>query len=177
MRNKLLSIAGLGLLLQGSACVLLIREPEFYQEDVVELVESNEQKDALTACYETYLDARSIAVQAEQREENGLYTDIAPAVGKKLKAEDAGLVVISFKVAAKTGKLEQPRVDAERTTAPTQVADCVVSALEGLEMEEPDQYDGEITLAWKFSVGKPRKAPEPVEANPETAAPSTEPAL
>ena len=166
MRNRMLSIAGLGLVLQGSACVLLIREPEFYQEDVVELVESNEQKDALTACYETYLDARSVAVQAEQREENGLYTDIAPAVGKTLEAEDAGLVVLSFKVAAKTGKLEKPEVDTTRTTAPTEVADCVVSAIEGLELEEPDQYDGEITLAWKFSVGKPRKASPPAPASP-----------
>ena len=40
-------------------------------------------------------------------------------------------------------------------------------------MEEPDQYDGEITLAWKFSVGKPRKAPEP-EAPPTEGAPAPE---
>lgn len=147
-------------------CVLLIREPQAYQEDVIELVFAGDE--AVSVCYEQALQDRQLAIERTEREAQGLYADIGPAVTEQIRKE-AGLVVVRFRVEAGTGKLTDPQVDATQTTAPAIAVECVLASLDGLVLEDPDHKAADVTLAWKMSVGKPkRERPGGPEAETET---------
>jgi hypothetical protein len=161
--RRLASLFASGLALSPAlGCVLLIREPEAYQEDVVELVSAGD--DAIQACYDQVLQARQSTIEVTEREAQGPYADIGPAIESQLAAEQ-GLVVVRFEVEAKTGKLHDPRVDAAQTTASAPAVDCVLASLEGLVLEDPDHKAADVTLAWQLKVGKARKA-APVDEEP-----------
>ena len=63
-----------------------------------------------------------------------------------------GTTTVHFIVAKETGLITNVSVIPESTTAQPPVAQCVVSALNGLKLDPPDGVDGDATFAWEFVV-------------------------
>lgn len=61
-----------------------------------------------------------------------------------------GSVVVDFTVEKKTGKIANPVVN-DKSTAPAEVGECVVAAIDGLAIEQPDMRDGAASFTWKLS--------------------------
>ena len=61
-----------------------------------------------------------------------------------------GRVVVSFEVEPKTGKIIKPSVVPAGTTANDALQKCVVSSLDGLLLDPPDQRTGAATFTWDF---------------------------
>lgn len=146
---KKLLVLGLAPLM---GCVVYLRDPEHLEEEAVEIVEGHGSED-LATCYERHLAAVQREIEAQERGKQGPYEDIGPAVSGRVK-EYGGVVVVSFTVDKKTGDFSQPTVVEEATTAPEPLVGCVLESLEGLKLEPPDERDGQVTLAWRFEVGK-----------------------
>ena len=72
-------------------------------------------------------------------------TDIKSCYG-----ENTGKVVINFTVEKKSGKITNPTVD-ESSSAPAEVGECVVAAIDGLALSEPDMRDGDASFTWELS--------------------------
>lgn len=68
----------------------------------------------------------------------------------------SGTIVVNFVVEKKTGKIMNPVVDPS-TTAPAELAKCVVDSIDGLQLDPPDQREGQATFTWKFEVGAPKQ--------------------
>lgn len=62
----------------------------------------------------------------------------------------AGKAVINFTVEKKTGKITNPSVDSAKSTVSEEVGGCIVSAIDGLAIEQPDMRDGAATFTWQF---------------------------
>jgi hypothetical protein len=62
-----------------------------------------------------------------------------------------GKVVINFTVEKKTGKISNPVLDEQQSTAPAEVGACVVTTIDGLGIEQPDMRDGAATFTWQVS--------------------------
>ena len=62
-----------------------------------------------------------------------------------------GTVVAKFDVEAKSGKVVHPTIVPEGTTANDALKQCVLSSLQGLTLQPPDQRKGEATFTWEFS--------------------------
>ena len=67
----------------------------------------------------------------------------------------SGTVILNFAVEKKTGKILNPVVD-PATTAPPELAACVVSAVDGLQLDPADAREGQATFTWRFEVGEPK---------------------
>ena len=63
-----------------------------------------------------------------------------------------GTTTVHFVVAKESGLITNVSVIPESTTAQPPVAQCVVSALNGLKLDPPDGVDGDATFAWEFVV-------------------------
>ena len=127
--NTILSV----LLLAASAvvpgCSCVARDAETYRADTRTVLET--RNDAVKTCYD-----------------------------EALKADPAldGNVVVTFKVEKKTGKIIDPKVDSGRTTAPESLGQCIVEAIDGLELDPVDQREGQATMAWTFRANPPKPA-------------------
>jgi hypothetical protein len=110
-----------------------------------------------TACYEALLEVAQQRIEREERAAQGPYADIGPAVTSRVGAL-AGAVVLDVTVAPRTGILAAGAVDAKRTTAPKEVADCVAGAVRGLRLEPADRREGRVRLRVDLRVGKHRPA-------------------
>jgi hypothetical protein len=62
-----------------------------------------------------------------------------------------GRVVVSFEVEPKTGKIVKPSVVPAGTTANETLQKCVLTGLDGLALDPPDQRTGAATFTWDFS--------------------------
>ena len=62
-----------------------------------------------------------------------------------------GHVAVSFEVEPKTGKIVKPSIVPANTTANEVLQKCVLSSLDGLVIEPPDQRTGAATFTWDFS--------------------------
>ena len=62
-----------------------------------------------------------------------------------------GRVVAKFDVEPKSGKILRPEIVNEGTTANDALKQCVLSSLEGLTLDPPDQRKGEATFTWEFA--------------------------
>lgn len=71
----------------------------------------------------------------------------------------SGTVVINFIVEKKTGKILNPVVD-PGSTAPAELSQCVVSAIDGLTLDPPDAREGQATFTWNLEV-QPVESPAP----------------
>ena len=71
-----------------------------------------------------------------------------------LKGDDkvGGLVVVKFKVEAKTGKIVDAKVAPEQTTAPAALSECVVKSIADLVLDPPDEREGDATFQWSFEA-------------------------
>lgn len=103
-----------------SACQFHARGPEKYRMATRELVETRSAQ--IQVCYEEVL---------------------------KKTPDAGGTVVIKFNVMPKTGAVESTEI-LQESTAPADLSQCVVKALEGLVLNPPDERQGEATFSWTF---------------------------
>lgn len=121
-----------------SACSFAARSPEMYRDDTAALMET--RGSSIKACYDQALAANTAL---------------------------SGQVTVTFTVEHDTGQLTNVQADPAGTTAPPELAQCVVSSLSGLTLAPPDKRDGMATFVYDFSVGAappPEPAPEASDA-------------
>ena len=87
-------------------------------------------------------------------------TDIKDCYDVALQINESvgGTVVVNFVVEAKTGKVMNPVVDEANSDAPAELSSCVISAIDGLQLDPPDAREGQATFSWKFEA-QPAAAP------------------
>jgi hypothetical protein len=112
-----------GLVLGSAACSHVARDTATYERDTSALLDTREQ--AVQACYDAEL-ARNRSV-----------------VGK---------LTVHFRVEKATGKVVGVEWDRNRSTVGDTLATCVVAALRGLELDEPDRRDADATYTYAFRV-------------------------
>ena len=133
-------------------CVVWIREPVAYREEIVELVEVRDE--AIASCYQDVLERRQRAAEKFERAVQGPYADIGSAVAARV-ADLHGDVGVQFVAARRTGVITAALVP-DATTAPPEVAACVVEQVQGLHLEPADERDGRVTLLFRLKSGKRR---------------------
>lgn len=118
----------LALLAFGAGCSFIARDTATYKSDNRKMLETKNSD--IRACY-----------------------DQALATDPNLKGE----VTVSYMIEKKTGKLTNLKVNADKSTAPEGLQNCVMGALEGLKMPRPDRRDGQVqSFTWSFQgQGKP----------------------
>lgn len=72
-------------------------------------------------------------------------------------AKAKGIVAVNFTVEAKTGAIKDPAIDSEQTTAPESLQQCVLSAMNGLVLDPPDQRQGVASFAYDFSANEAKQ--------------------
>jgi hypothetical protein len=84
-------------------------------------------------------------------------TDLKDCYDVALRTSETigGTVVVNFLVEKKTGKIMNPVVDEAQTDAPAELSTCVVTAIDGLQLDPPDARDGQATFSWKFEALPP----------------------
>ncbi len=106
---------------------------------------------ATTACQfharsaEKYRDATQELLLTSQNEIQSCYDDIL-----KQDKSAQGLVKINFTVQKDTGTIVDPAVDADGTTAPPALGECVVNSIQGLALTPPDARDGLASFTYEF---------------------------
>lgn len=126
IQTALLTTFAFAVTLSSSACSFLARDTTTYERDTSSLLDTRSGQ--LQTCYDQEI-ARS--------------------------PEMAGKLTITFTVEKKTGKITQLSWDKNRTTVNETLATCVITALEGLELSEPDQRDGQATFSYTFRNNTP----------------------
>jgi len=116
--------------LLGSAvgCTFIARDADTYREDTRSVLEERNAK--IKECY-----------------------DVALTTNEEVK----GVTIVNFTVEAKTGKFVSMDVD-PKSTAPQELSNCILTAIEGLQLDPVDQRDGIATFKWKFEIGRPNQA-------------------
>ncbi|TPV92593.1 MAG: AgmX/PglI C-terminal domain-containing protein [Myxococcales bacterium FL481] len=127
----------------SSACTLYAREADEYQRVTRELVDAHGP--AIKSCYDTALVADAAA---------------------------SGTVVVAFTVERKSGRVVGATA-AAGTTAPPALSSCVITAMNGLQLDPPDRRDGLATFTWEFKANRPRpSASAPAASAPAAPAPA-----
>ncbi|PRQ03677.1 hypothetical protein ENSA5_13700 [Enhygromyxa salina] len=114
-----------------SGCVMWMREPEFYTEELSELLE--QRSEAIEACYDRFLSEEDPKAQGE--------------------------VVVNFEVEAKTGELTNIEVSPDSPKTPEALARCVTDELDTLALDPPDVKRAEATFTWAFVLGSQKRPP------------------
>lgn len=125
-QTALLTIFALAVGLTSSACSFIARDTPTYERDTSALLDTRAGQ--LQACYDQEL-ARN--------------------------PDMAGKLTVTFTVEKQSGKITQLAWDKSRTTVSDSLATCVISAIDGLELAEPDQRDGVATFSYTFRNNKP----------------------
>ena len=125
--NRFIGIGALALVgaLVCPACSFMARDTPTYERDTSALLDTREAE--LRACYDAAL-VRNPSL--------------------------AGKLTLTFKVEKQTGKFTQLSWDRNRTTVDELLATCVMTALDGLQLAEPDRRDGEATFSYSFRVSQ-----------------------
>ncbi|MFO7561449.1 MAG: hypothetical protein R6X02_02300 [Enhygromyxa sp.] len=114
-----------------SGCVLWMRDPEFYAEELTELLEAHAEP--IEACYDRFL--------AEQ------------------DARAAGALVVEFEVEKGTGRLIEIEVDPHQSSVPEPLAACVTEELAQTRLEPGDARTARGTFTWEFVRGSQKRPP------------------
>ncbi len=123
------TLALTGMLVGSLGCSFYARDPDAYRDVTRELVQTRDAD--IKECYDAELTTNETV---------------------------SGTVVVNFTVEKKTGKIINPQVDAAKTTAPAELSQCIVNAIDGLQLDPADQRDGIATFSWEFKVGSPKAA-------------------
>jgi hypothetical protein len=118
-------------------CSFAARNAEMYQNDTRALLETKNAE--IRQCYDTALEQDPTA---------------------------SGTVVVTFTVQSETGRIVDVVVDPARTAAPEMLGACVARSLATLQLDPPDQNDGQATYVFEFTVGQPAAAEAPAAAPP-----------
>ncbi|MGK4007332.1 AgmX/PglI C-terminal domain-containing protein [Sorangium sp. So ce1036] len=129
MRQLLLGLFVMSLASASTGCSFAVRSPEMYRDDTAALLETRNEQ--IKACYDAEL-ARNPGAQ--------------------------GKVTVEFLVLEDSGRITQVVVDPAGTTASEEVANCVVSSIDGLVLTPPDEKKGKAKFVWEFTVGAPKVA-------------------
>lgn len=105
----------------SSACSFIARDTPTYERDTSALLDTRSGQ--LQACYDDELKRN-------------------PAM--------AGKLTVTFTVEKKTGKVTLLAWDKNQTTVSETLATCVLTALDGLALADPDQRDGIATFTYTF---------------------------
>jgi hypothetical protein len=124
---KLAMIAPLLLTVVSTGCSFYARDAEDYKKVTRELVET--KNTSIKDCY-----------------------DVALATNETV----SGSVVINFTVEKKTGKIMNPVFD-PKSSAPADLSQCVVSAIDGLILDPPDAREGQATFTWNLEAAPPKQ--------------------
>jgi len=104
-----------------AACSMRTRAPDEYRDDTQALLETKRAE--IKTCYDAALKG-------------------FPTTG--------GTVTVRFVVESETGKVASASVDEGRSTAPPQLRDCVLRAMDGLVLTPGDGNEGQATFTWEF---------------------------
>jgi hypothetical protein len=126
IQTALLTTLALAAGFASSACSFIARDTPTYERDTSALLDTRSGQ--LQACYDDEL---------------------------KRNPDMAGKLTITFMVEKKTGKVTQLAWDKNQTTVSETLATCVLTAIDGLELAEPDQRDGMATFSYTFRNNKP----------------------
>ena len=118
-------------------CTFIARSPEQYRDDTRAVLESAAA--GLKTCYDGVIKGNKSAT---------------------------GTVTVRFTVEQETGIIKDAQVDAEQSTAPAPVQDCVMQSLGGLKLDPPDARDGKATFTYEFEIA-PQQAPAKAAAPPK----------
>jgi hypothetical protein len=106
----------------ASGCSFAARSPDMYRNDTSAALST--KANDIHVCYDGVLKANPHA---------------------------AGKVTVNFKVETDQGKFTDIAVDKVNTTAPTELADCVVKSIQGLGVTPADSSEGIATFVWEFT--------------------------
>lgn len=112
-------------LLGPLGCSFYARSPAEYSQETTKLLETKSEQ--LKSCYDEVLE-----------KESGAH----------------GVVAVDFRVEAKTGAILEPTVDKAKTTASEPLQQCVLSVMEGLKLDPPDQREGKASFSYNFETGE-----------------------
>lgn len=132
MRHPIAQLARYALLvpvMMSVGCSFIARDPDSYRDVTRELVDT--RGGDIKDCYD-------VALQTDE------------SVG--------GTVTVNFIVEPKTGKIMNPTIDPANSDAPETLQQCVVSAIDGLQLDPPDAREGQATFTWTFEA-QPAEAP------------------
>jgi hypothetical protein len=129
--NRISMLAVVAPLLMSAGCSFYARDAEDYRKVTRELVET--RAGDIKDCYD-------VALQTDE------------TVG--------GVVVVNFLVEKKTGKIMNPVVDEAQSTATPELQQCVVGAIDGLQLDPPDAREGQATFTWRFEAEQVAAAAE-----------------
>ncbi|WP_052549267.1 AgmX/PglI C-terminal domain-containing protein [Enhygromyxa salina] len=121
--NSLVTFLALGAALGCAGCSFMARDTPTYERDTSALLDTRQAQ--LRGCY-----------------------DAALVRNPNL----AGKLTVTFTVEKKTGEIIDLSWDNNRTTVDELLATCVMTALDGLQLAEPDRRDGEATFSYSFRV-------------------------
>jgi hypothetical protein len=108
------------------ACSFHARSPEQYRDDTRALLETRNAD--VKRCYDEALVRDATA---------------------------AGVVALRFTVSKETGAVVKAEIDPAGTTAPEQLGQCVVGAVQGLTLQPPDERDGLASFVFEFRINPP----------------------
>ncbi len=111
----------MGVSLSTVACQFHARSPEDYRNVTQELLQTKQSE--IKSCYDDLL---------------------------KKDRKAGGMVKVNFTVEHDTGKIKDTKVDPNGTTAPAELGECVVKAIDGLTLAPPDKRDGLATFEYEF---------------------------
>lgn len=106
-----------------SACSFAARSPDMYERDTSAVLATRNAQ--IKQCYDQQL------ASGDER--------------------PSGAVVVHMQVKSDTGAIQNAKIDPERSTAPAPVQQCVMSSLDGLSLDPPDEQDAEATYTWNFA--------------------------
>jgi hypothetical protein len=118
------------LLLGATACQFHARGPEDYEAETRALLETKNAE--LKSCYDQVLSQDKMA---------------------------QGRVGVRFSVEPETGNIVNATVDPALTTAPEPLHQCVLNALNGLQLVPPDAREGQATFVFDFQAAGAAPAP------------------
>ena len=130
MRNLrfITTLAAIALAAPALGCTFYARDADTYKADTRTVLE--EKNAQIKECY-----------------------DVALTTNEEVKGE----TIVNFTVEKKTGKFINMEIN-PKSTAPEELSNCILSAIEGLQLDPVDQRDGVASFTWKFKVGKPNPA-------------------
>lgn len=124
-KTKLSFLVPLCALTASVGCSFYARSPAEYSEETTKLLETKSEE--LKSCYDEVLESDGKA---------------------------KGLVAVDFLVEAKTGAIKEATVDKAKTTAPESLQKCVLTVMDGLTLDPPDQREGKASFSYNFETGE-----------------------
>jgi hypothetical protein len=113
-----------------SGCVAWLRDPDFYTEQLSELLEA--QADSIEACYDRYLEH---------------------------DPEAGGTLTVEFEVEKQTGQITNLAIVGDRSTVPEELAACVTDELAQTRLDPPDARTARASFTWEFVRGPQKRPP------------------